>query len=66
MGIEPDAIYTVKETARLLNMSDITIRRWVGKGILASLKLGRSRRIRGQDLLSFLEEASQKAAAGKK
>ena len=61
MGIEPNAVYTVKETAQLLKMGEATIWRLVKSGELDSVKVGKARRIRGQDLLILLERGAQKA-----
>lgn len=62
MGIEPNAVYTVKETAQLLKMGEATIWRLVKSGELDSVKVGKARRIRGQDLLILLERGAQKAS----
>jgi excisionase family DNA binding protein len=66
MGIEPNAVYTVKEAAQLLKMGEATVWRMVKNGEVESIKLGKSRRIRGQDLLSLLEKGAQNAKAKQK
>jgi len=35
-----ETLYTVKEVAQLLNMAEITIRQWMGRGQLKYIKLG--------------------------
>lgn len=35
-----ETLYTVKEVAQLLNMAEITIRQWMGRGQLKFIKLG--------------------------
>ena len=62
MGIEPNAVYTVKESAQLLKMGEATIWRLMKSGELNSVKLGKARRIRGQDLLTLLERGAQTAS----
>jgi len=62
MGIEPNAVYTVKETAQLLKMGEATVWRMVRSGELDSVKIGKSRRIRGQDLLKLLEKGAERAS----
>jgi len=48
--------YTVKEVSELLGMAEITIRQWIQKGRLKSVKLGSARRIKESDLKEFLKE----------
>ena len=50
--MEPLAV-DVPEAARLLAQSEKTIRRWIAAGLLPSVKRGRSRRIRMDDLRAF-------------
>ncbi len=66
MGIEPNAVYTVKEAAELLKMGEATVWRLVRSGELDSVKLGKSRRIRGQDLLKLLEKGAERASKKEK
>lgn len=54
MVIEQNAVYTVKEAAELLKMSEASMWRLVRSGELESVKLGKLRRIKGQALLSLL------------
>jgi len=60
MVIEQNAVYTVKEAADLLKMSEASIWRLVRSGELESVKLGKLRRIKGQALLSLLDKGTKK------
>ncbi len=57
MKIREADVYTMDEAARFLKISKATIYRRIRDGIIASLKTGRIRRIRGKDLLEFIESA---------
>jgi len=61
MVIEQNAVYTVKEAAELLKMSEASMWRLVRSGDLESVKLGKLRRIKGQALLSLLDKGTKKA-----
>ncbi|MGV8027400.1 MAG: helix-turn-helix domain-containing protein [Anaerolineaceae bacterium] len=61
MVIEQNAVYTVKEAAGLLKMSEASMWRLVRSGELESVKLGKLRRIKGQALLSLLDKGTKKA-----
>ncbi|HEY9162138.1 MAG TPA: helix-turn-helix domain-containing protein [Desulfomonilia bacterium] len=61
MVIEQNAVYTVKEAAELLKMSEASMWRLVRSGELESVKLGKLRRIKGQALLSLLDKGTKKA-----
>jgi excisionase family DNA binding protein len=50
-------VYTMDEAAHMLKISKATIHRRIRDGSLPSLKTGRIRRIRGKDLLAFIESA---------
>lgn len=50
--MEPLAV-DVPEAARLLSQDERTIWRWIASGALKSVKRGRSRRIRMDDLRAF-------------
>ena len=52
-----DFVYTVKETAALLKLSERSIRRYIRQGKLKAYRVAGERelRIRGQDLLRLLE-----------
>jgi excisionase family DNA binding protein len=51
-----DAFMSLSETARLLNVSERTIHRWIQDGRLPFYKPGRAYRFRMSDIEAFLEE----------
>jgi excisionase family DNA binding protein len=51
-----DAFLSLSETARLLNVSERTIHRWIQDGRLPAYKPGRAYRFRMSDIEAFLEE----------
>lgn len=55
---DDDALLTIKQAARLLNVSEVSLRRWTDSGRLACLRIGarRERRFRRGDLLAFPEQ----------
>ena len=57
-----EAYLTIQETAGLLKVSERTVRRWIEKGELAALKIGRAVRIRQQDIDSRVQGASVEVA----
>lgn len=52
-------VYTVKEVAELLRVSQMTISRYIKSGKLKSSKLGRMHRIVESDLKAFLENCKK-------
>jgi len=63
--IKDAEVYTMDEAAQILKISKSTIHRRISEGSLPSLKTGRIRRIRGKDLLAFIESAVETGATGK-
>src|SRR5690349_15497060 len=57
MGLDSEQLLKIKQAAELLNVSEISLRRWTNDGRLTCLRVGgrRERRFRRQDLLDFLE-----------
>jgi excisionase family DNA binding protein len=53
--------YTIPEVAEKLNLSVITVRRYVNKKIKGFYKMGKEWRIEKEKLEAFLEEAKNKA-----
>lgn len=51
-------LLTIKQAAKMLNVSEMSLRRWTNAGKLACLRVGahRSRRFRRTDLIQFLEQ----------
>jgi excisionase family DNA binding protein len=60
MEIKEAEVYTVKEAAKILKVSESTINRRIKDGALTSLKTGKIRRVRGKELLEFLERSIEK------
>lgn len=60
---DDDALLTIKQAARLLNVSEVSLRRWTDSGRLACLRIGarRERRFRRSDLLDFPEQQGARA-----
>ena len=52
-------IYTVKEVAELLQVSKMTVSRYIKSGRLKSSKLGRMHRIIESDLKAFLNDCKK-------
>jgi transcriptional repressor of dcmA and dcmR len=51
-------LMNIKQAARLLNVSEVSLRRWTSSGKLSCLRVGakRERRFQRADLMAFLEE----------
>ena len=49
-------VYTVKEVAEILRVSQMSVSRYIKSGKLKSSKLGRMHRITDTDLRKFLED----------
>lgn len=64
MEIRDAEVYTMDEAAQILKISRATVHRRIRDGSLPSLKTGRIRRIRGKDLLTFIEIAVKTGAIG--
>jgi excisionase family DNA binding protein len=66
--IDPEELLTIKQAAALLNVTQMSLRRWTDSGRLACLRVGirRERRFRRSDLSAFLENqpATASSAAG--
>jgi excisionase family DNA binding protein len=56
---DPEELLDIHEAARLLRVSETSLRRWTNSGALPHLRIGRKRerRFRRGDLLAFLEAA---------
>ncbi len=48
-------LFTVKETAQMLRVSPITVRRYIASGELSAHRVGRGIRVKRQDVEDFLE-----------
>lgn len=49
-------LYTVKEISKILNLVEETIRERLRKGELKGLKVGRSWRVKEEDLKNYLDK----------
>lgn len=58
--MEEEKLLNIKQAAQLLNVSEVSLRRWTDSGKLPCLRVGarRERRFREADLLAFLERPS--------
>ena len=61
MQNDKQLLVTVGQAAKLLAVSDFTIRRAVWSGRLRSVRLGRSVRLRSDDLQQFIEANTERA-----
>ena len=52
----PKLNHTVKEVAKILNVSELTVRNYIGKGYIKSGKIGRRIVISNDDLQSAISE----------
>jgi excisionase family DNA binding protein len=61
-----EQLLDIKEAARLLGVSETSLRRWTNSGVLACVRVGgrRERRFRQADLLAFLEHQPADGAPG--
>ena len=60
--IEPDTIYTSKETAQILKISPSTFKRLLKKGLIRANKVGGQYRILGHEILRLVSpKVDQKA-----
>lgn len=56
MDVEDERFYSIEEVAKILNVSDGAVRKWLKAGALKGIKLGRIWRIRESDFDKFLRE----------
>jgi len=54
--VEDERFYNIQEVAKILNVSDGAVRKWLKAGALKGIKLGRIWRIRESDFDKFLKE----------
>lgn len=55
-----DKYLTTQEVAELLKVNNLTVRRWINKGELTAVFLGKAYRIKEVDLDKFLEKRKRK------
>ncbi len=54
--IDRHKLYTVEETARFLEVSDQTVRKYLRNGLLSGKKIGRRWHVKGQSIKKFIEK----------
>jgi len=54
--VEDERFYSIEEVAKILNVTDGAVRKWLKAGALKGIKLGRIWRIRESDFDKFLRE----------
>lgn len=54
-------LLTIKQVAEKLQVSEVTVRRWLTKGIIASIKLPQGVRFREEWVEGWLEKRTVKA-----
>jgi len=60
--IEPNQIYTTKESQDFLRVSNSTIKRFLKKGILKANKVGGRYRVLGRELLRLVSPGAEEKA----
>lgn len=55
MKIDKDQLYTTDEVAKILKVSAITIKRYIAKDKILSIKFNGIRRIKGEDILNVIK-----------
>jgi len=53
MEIQERAVYTTAETAQILKLSPVTVKRKIRKGEIPATKIGKEYRLLGRDILSL-------------
>lgn len=53
-----DRLYTVAEVAAQMRVSNMTVYRLIKAGELPALRVGKNYRIRGRDLIAYLDASS--------
>lgn len=59
MNINSETLYTTEDLASKLNISLITAKRYIKKGIINSSKIGSVRRIKGSDILDLIKKSQK-------
>jgi len=63
-NIEPNQVYTTKETQDFLKISTSTTKRWLKRGILRANKIGGRYRVLGRELLRLVSPEVEEKAVG--
>lgn len=59
MKIDGKQLYTTEETAKILKVSPITIKRYIADDKIPSIKFNGIRRIKGDDLVKILNSTKK-------
>ncbi|MEK7581745.1 MAG: helix-turn-helix domain-containing protein [Patescibacteria group bacterium] len=59
MKIDKEQLYTTEETAKILKVSPVTIKRYIADNKIPSIKFNGIRRIKGIDLAKILNSNSK-------
>jgi len=59
MKINKNKLYTTKEVAEILKVSAVTVKRYITKDLISSIKFNGIRRIKGEDLLKILNNSKE-------
>jgi excisionase family DNA binding protein len=62
VGEDDTDLLKVPQVAKMLSLSEVTVWRLIGSGVLESLKLGRSRRIAPEAVEDFKKRRRQSSA----
>ena len=60
MKINKDQLYTTEEVAEILKVSVITVKRYIAKNKIVSIKFNGIRRIKGGEILNILNEGQNR------
>lgn len=59
MKINKNKLYTTRETAEILKVSAVTVKRYIARDQISSIKFNGIRRIKGEDLLKILKNSKE-------
>lgn len=62
MKLDKKQLYTTEETAKILKVSLITVKRYIANDKIPSIKFNVIRRIKGEDLAKILSSAKKSYA----
>lgn len=62
MKIDREQLYTTEETAKILKVSPVTIKRYIADNKIPSIKFNGIRRIKGVDLAKILNSTNKSYA----
>jgi len=62
MKLDKKQLYTTEETAKILKVSPITVKRYIANDKIPSIKFNGIRRIKGEDLAKILSSTKKSYA----